>query len=296
MIPPRFDYVRPRSVGEVVTALAEYGEGVEVKLLAGGQSLLPILRLRLASPSVVIDLGEVEELHGARDEGGALVIGATTTHYEVVTSDLVRRYCGLLAEATSTVADPAVRHRGTFGGALAHADPAGDLPAVALACDAVMEVAGPRGRRAVPASEFFLGYLQTAVRPDEVLVEIRVPKLGPGWGYRYQKFHRAAQAWAIVGVAALVRRCDGNISKARIGLTNMGSTPVRAPAAENALRVVPATERSVASAAALAAEGTQPPTDLNGRSDYRQHLARVLTRDAVMAAAHINGSPEGGHD
>jgi aerobic carbon-monoxide dehydrogenase medium subunit len=211
------------------------------------------------------------------------VIGAMTTHDEVLRDPLVRTHCGIIAAATESVADPAVRHRGTFGGALAHADPAGDLPAVAVALGAEFVIAGSGGRRTVAASDFFVDYLQTAVEADELLVEIRVPKLGQGWGYHYEKFHRVAQSWAIVGVAALVQRSNGSISEARIGLTNMGSTPIRASATEAALSG--AEVGSIAAAAEQAAEGTSPASDLNGAADYRQHLARVLTRRAVTAAA-----------
>ena len=286
MIPPQFDCVRPRTVEEAVATL---GENEDAKLLAGGQSLLPILRLRLAYPEVVVDLSRTAGMWGIRDDGDELVIGAMTTHYEVMTSDLVRQHCGLLAEAVSTVADPPVRHRGTFGGALAHADPAGDLPAVALVFGATMVAAGPSGRRHVPASEFFVDYLQTALEPTEVLVEVRIPKLGngSGWGYRYEKFQRVAQAWAIVGVAALVRRSGDLIEEARVGLTNMGATPVRASATDAALTGAGATAAAVADAAALAAEGTSPTSDLSGNADYRQHLARVLTDSALQAAAGI---------
>jgi len=213
------------------------------------------------------------------------VIGAMTTHHDVIHDDLVRAHCGLLAEATETVADPAVRHRGTFGGALAHADPAGDLPAVALALDAEMVVAGGGGRRTVPASEFFVDYLQTAMEPDELLVEVRVPTLGEGWGFHYEKFHRVAQSWAIVGVAAAVRRSNGSIAEARVALTNMGSTPVRASRVEEAL--AGGGSEGIGAAADLAAEGTHAPSDLNGKADYREHLARVLTRRAVVAAAGV---------
>jgi carbon-monoxide dehydrogenase medium subunit len=286
LIPPQFDCVRPRTVDEAVAAL---GDSDDAKLLAGGQSLLPILRLRLAYPEVVIDLSRTAGMWGIREDGDDLVIGAMTTHYEVMTSDLVRRHCGLLAEATSTVADPQVRHRGTLGGALSHADPAGDLPAVALVYGATMVAAGPGGRREVPASEFFIDYLQTALDLTEVLVEIRLPKLGGanGWGYRYEKFQRVAQAWAIVGVAALVRRSGDSIREARVGLTNMGARPLRAAAAEAALSGARAEPAAVEDAAALAADGTSPTSDLNGQADYRQHLARVLTRSAVLAAAEI---------
>jgi carbon-monoxide dehydrogenase medium subunit len=286
VIPPQFDYVRARTVEEAVTAL---GQNDNAKVLAGGQSLLPILRLRLAYPDVIVDLGRATGLWGIRDEGDELVIGAMTRHYEITSSDLVRRHCGLLAEATSTVADPQVRHRGTLGGALSHADPAGDLPATVLALNATMLVAGPDGRRTVPASAFFSDYLQTALEPTEVLAEVRVPKCGADgtWGYRYEKFQRVAQSWAIVGVAALVRRSGGAIAEARVGLTNMGATPLRAAQTEAALAGASATADAVEDAAALAAEGTHPTSDLSGQADYRQHLARVLTRSAVLAAAGI---------
>ena len=280
MIPAQFDYVRAGSVDEAVAALAEHGD--DAKVMAGGQSLIPLLRLRLSYPEVVVDVGRVEEMRGIREDGDHLVIGAMTTHYDVLRDPLVREHAGLIAQATSTVADPAVRHRGTFGGALAHADPAGDLPAVALALEAEFVVAGTGGRRTVPASEFFVDYLQTALEPEEVLAEVRIPK-HTGWGYRYEKFHRVAQSWAIVGVAAVVRRDNGSIAVARIGLTNMGSTPIRATAVEQAL--AGAAPDGVAAAAEHAAEGTSPASDLNGKADYRQHLARVLTRRAVSAAA-----------
>jgi len=280
MIPAQFEYVRPDSVDGVVAALGEGGD--DAKVIAGGQSLIPLLRLRLAYPEVVVDVGRVEEMKGVRDDGAAIVIGAMTTHYEVLRDPLVRAHCGLLAQATETVADPAVRHRGTFGGALAHADPAGDLPAVALALDAEMVLAGSGGRRTVAAADFFLDYLQTAVEPDEVLVEIRLPKLD-GWGFHYEKFHRVAQSWAIVGVAAAVRRSNGSIAEARVALTNMGPAPVRASGVEEAVAGVGL--EGIAAAAERAAAGTSAPSDLNGRSDYREHLARVLTRRALTAAA-----------
>jgi carbon-monoxide dehydrogenase medium subunit len=280
MIPAQFDYVRAGSVDEAVAALAEHGD--DAKVMAGGQSLIPLLRLRLSYPEVVVDVGRVEEMRGVRDDGDHIVIGAMTTHYDVLHDPLVKEHAGLITEATATVADPAVRHRGTFGGALSHADPAGDLPAVAAALQAELVVAGPGGRRTVPASEFFVDYLQTALEPDEVLVEVRIPK-HTGWGYRYEKFHRVAQSWAIVGVAAVVRRDNGSIAEARVGLTNMGSTPIRATAVEAAL--AGASRDGIEAAAEHAAEGTSPASDLNGKADYRQHLARVLTRRAVTAAA-----------
>ena len=281
MIPAQFDYVRAGSVDEAVATLRERGD--DAKVMAGGQSLIPLMRLRLSYPEVVVDAGRVGEMRGVREDGDHLVIGAMTTHYEVIHDALVRQHAGLIAEATEMVADPAVRHRGTFGGALSHADPAGDLPAVALALDAEFVIAGSGGRRTVPAAEFFVDYLQTAIAPDELLVEVRVPKLGAGWGYRYEKFQRVAQSWAIVGVAAAVRRDNGSIAEAHVALTNMGATPVRASAVEQAL--AGAAPDAVASAAERAAEGTSPPSDLNGKADYREHLVRVLTRRAVTAAA-----------
>jgi carbon-monoxide dehydrogenase medium subunit len=287
MIPAAFDYVRAESVDHAVSALAEHGD--EAKVLAGGQSLLPLMRLRLAAPEVVVDVGRLADLRGVRDDGDALVIGALTTHHEVLTNPLVRQHAGLLTEVTATVADPAVRHRGTFGGSLAHADAAGDLPAAALALDAEMVAYGPGGRRVIPAREFFVDYLETALSPDELLVEVRIPKLGAGWGFHYEKLHRVAQAWAIVGVAAALRRDNGSIAEARIGLTNMGRTPLRAGAVEHALAGTDASDdAALTQATDRAADGTTPPSDLSGQADYRQHIARVLTRRAVRHAAGLS--------
>jgi carbon-monoxide dehydrogenase medium subunit len=287
MIPAAFEYVRAESVDAAVAALAEHGD--EAKVLAGGQSLLPLMRLRLAAPEVVVDVGGLADLRGVREDGDALVIGALTTHHEVLNNELVRRHARLLAETTAAVADPAVRHRGTFGGSLAHADPAGDLPATALALGAEMVAQGPGGRRSIPARDFFVDYLETVLSPDELLIEVRVPKFGPEWNFHYEKLHRVAQAWAIVGVAAAVRRDNGSIAEARIGLTNMGTTPLRADAAEQALSGVDASDdAALARAADRAADGTTPPSDLAGQSDYRQHLARILTRRAVRHAAGLD--------
>ena len=285
MIPAEFDYVAPDSLSAAISALTEAGE--DAKVLAGGQSLIPVLRLRLSYPSVLVDLRKLDELRGVREEGGELVIGAMTRHSDVVEDPLVRQHAALVAEATASVADPAVRHRGTFGGALAHADPAGDLAAVALALDATFVAEGPGGRRTIAAPDFFRDYLETALQPDELLVEVRIPKLEGTWGVRYEKFNRVAQAWAIVGVAAAVRRDNGSIAEARIGLTNMGSTPVRATAVEEALRGAPAEAGAIAAAAAHAADGTTPPEDLGGKADYRRHLAQVLTRRALTRAARL---------
>jgi aerobic carbon-monoxide dehydrogenase medium subunit len=285
VIPASFAYARPTSVDEALQAIASGGE--DVKILAGGQSLIPVMRLRLAAPETVVDLGRIPELKGVREDGDAIVIGAMTTHAEVLADPLVRQFALLITEATETVADRQVRHRGTFGGALAHADPAGDLPAVALALDAEFVVAGSGGRRTVPASEFFVDYLTTTLGEGEILVEVRIPKLTGQWGMHYEKFQRVAQAWSIVAVAAAVRRDDGHIAEARIGLTNMGPTPLRARAAEEALAGADASAEAIAAAAERAAEGTSPSSDLNAAADYRQHLARVLTRRAVSKAAGL---------
>jgi carbon-monoxide dehydrogenase medium subunit len=284
MIPAKFDYVRPGSLDEAVRALADGGE--DVKVIAGGQSLLPLLRLRLAYPELLVDVGGISELRGVTDAGDSLLIGAGTTHYQLIHDPLVAEHCGLLAQAARTVADPAIRHRGTLGGALVHADAAGDLPAVALALDATLIARGPSGEREIASADFFVDYLTTTLQPDEILTGIRVPKLG-GWGYRYEKFHRTAQSWATVGVAALVRRSNGSVAEARIGLTNMGTTPVRAMAAEAAAAGSDASRQALQAAADHADAGTNPPGDLHGAPDYRRHLARVLTGRALAAAAGV---------
>jgi carbon-monoxide dehydrogenase medium subunit len=284
MIPAKFDYLAPTSVEDALSALSQHGD--DAKIMAGGQSLLPVLRMRLNAPEVVIDLGRIDSLRGIREDGDALVIGALTTHSEVVTNDLVRRHALLLSAAAAEVADNQIRHRGTIGGACAHADPAGDMGSAALAMDAEFVIAGPGGTRSVPASEFFVDLFETAIGEDEILTELRVPKK-TGWGAHYEKFVRVAHQWPIVAVAAAVKVDGGTISEARVGLTNMGSTPLRARAVEAALVGQPATDEAVRAAAASAAEGTAPPSDLNGDADYRKHLATVLTRRAVLAAAGV---------
>lgn len=281
MIPAAFDYSAPTTVDEAVRALSAAGE--DAKVLAGGQSLLPVLRMRLAAPSTIIDLGKIAELRGVREEGDRLVIGAMTTHYDVQRDPLIADHAALLAKATDTVADPQVRHRGTFGGSIAHADPAGDLLAPALALDAEMVIAGPQGPRTVAAEAFFQDFFTTVLAPNEILVEVRVPKY-TGWHAHYEKLNRVAQAWSIVAVAVAVRVEGGTIAEARVGLTNMAATPVRATAVEQALVGQPATPESIRAAAAHAAEGTSPTPDANADVEYRQELARVLTRRAVTTA------------
>ncbi|WP_435770961.1 FAD binding domain-containing protein [Nocardioides sp. SYSU DS0651] len=290
MIPAAFEYVAPTSVEEALQALREHsGAGEDVKIIAGGQSLLPVLRMRLNAPEWVIDLGRIESLRGVRDAGDHLVVGAMTTHHAVGQDPLVHEHATVVSKAVTHLADAQVRHRGTFGGALAHADPAGDLGAPALALDATFMVQGPGGTRSVPASEFFVDLFETAISEDEILTEVHLPK-HTGWGASYEKFVRIAHQWPVVAVAATVRTEGDTIAEARIGLTNMGSTPLRARAVEEALAGQPATEEAVAAAAAHAAEGTSPPSDLNGDADYRRHLATVLTRRAVLAAAGRNGT------
>ena len=280
MIPLAFDYEVAESVDHAIELLGQHGE--EAKLLAGGHSLLPIMKLRLAAPAVLVDLGRLEDLKYVRDEGDHIAVGAMTRHTDVEHNQLLQEQCGLLAYTTSLVGDPQVRHRGTIGGSIAHGDAASDLPSALLALEGIFVVKGSGGERTVAAADFFEDYLQTALAPDEVLTEIRVPKLGQNASWSYKKFNRRAQDWAVVGAAAVVERSNGSISSARIGLTNMGSTPVRATAAENALSG--ASADSVAEATSSADEGTSPASDIAASSEYRRHLARVLSRRAVEEA------------
>ena len=278
MIPTQFDYVAPTTVEDALSALATHGD--DAKILAGGQSLLPVLRMRLNAPEVVIDLGRIESLRGIRDDGDAIVIGAMTPHSVVGTHPLVEEHALLIHLAVEHLADEQIRHRGTFGGALAHADPAGDLGAPALALGASFVIAGPGGTRTVPADEFFVDLFETAIGDDEILTEVRVPK-HTGWGAHYEKFVRVAHQWPIVAVAATVKGTLGALDDVAIGLTNMGSTPLRARGVEDALRG----GADLAQAAELADQDTNPPSDLNGEASYRRHLSHVLTRRAVTAAA-----------
>ncbi|WP_420436368.1 FAD binding domain-containing protein [Candidatus Poriferisodalis sp.] len=272
MIPAAFDYARAGSAQEAIALLGEHGD--EAKLLAGGHSLLPMMKLRLAVPSVVVDIGRVTDLSYINDGGDHIAIGALTRHRALETSDLLAAECPLLGHVAGEVGDPQVRHRGTIGGSLAHSDPASDLPAAVLALGGTLVAQGPNGSREISAGDFFTGYFESALADDEMLTEIRVPK-APGDGWNYQKFNRRAQDWAIVGVAAV--NVNGGTS---VALVNMGSTPLRAGAVESAL----AGGASAADAAEQAAEGTEAPTDLNATPDYRNHLARVLTRRALEAA------------
>jgi carbon-monoxide dehydrogenase medium subunit len=271
MIPVAFDYERVTSVDEALDLLATHGD--EAKLLAGGHSLLPLMKLRLAVPAVVVDVGRLRDVSYVRDAGDHLAIGALTRHRDLETSDLLAAEVPILAHVAGLVGDPQVRHRGTIGGSLAHGDPASDLPAVVLALGGTLVARSPAGERTIAAQSFFEGFLQTALGPDEMLTEIRVPKASGGWSY--EKFNRRAQDWAIVGVAAVRNGVTG------VALVNMGSTPLRASATEAAL----ASGASAADAAAVAAEGTDPPGDLNASTDFRRHLAAVLVRRALEGAA-----------
>jgi carbon-monoxide dehydrogenase medium subunit len=282
VIPVQFDYMAPVTLEEALTALSQHGD--DAKIIAGGQSLLPVLRMRLNAPEMVIDLGKIDELRGIRDDGDAIVIGAMTPHAVVGSDPLVKEHALLIHKAVEHLADAQIRHRGTFGGALAHADPAGDLGAPALALGAQFVIAGLGGTHTVEADEFFVDLFETAIGDDEILTEVRIPKY-TGWGAHYEKFVRVAHQWPIVAVAAAVRAEGGTIAEARVGLTNMGSTPLRARGVEEALAGQPATADAVRAAAERATEGTNPPSDLNGDADYRRHLAGVLTRRAVLAAA-----------
>ena len=265
MIPAPFEYVAAESASHALELLATHGD--DAKLLAGGHSLLPMMKLRLAVPSVLIDIGPVTELAGIRADGDDLVIGATTRHAEVAASELIRAEAPLLAYSAAQVGDPQIRHRGTIGGSLAHADPAADLPMALTVLGGSVELTGPGGTRSVAADDFFVGYFETGLEPDELLTAVRVPRR-PGAGWGYQKFVRRANDWAIVGAATVA---------GRIALANMGAVPVRARAAEEAL----AGGASPAEAAGLAADGTEPGEDIHADRAFRQHLARVLTRRAL---------------
>ena len=276
MIPAPFDYEVAESAEHAIALL---GEREDAKLLAGGHSLLPAMKLRLARPSVLVDIGRLAELSYVRDEGEYVAIGALTRHGDVHHDPLLQEHCPVVSFAAGTIGDPQVRHRGTIGGTLAYGDPASDLPAVMLALDAEFVVRGQGGERMVPASEFFTGVFQTAIASAEMLVEVRVPKRAAA-GWSYTKMTRRAQDWATVAVAAIVERTNGSVRRASIGLTNMGATPLRASAAEDAL----AGGATIAEAAALIPDGTDPSTDYAASADFRRHLAKVLGRRALEEA------------
>ncbi len=281
MIPAEFDYTAPETLEDAIMALSDGGE--DAKLLAGGHSLLPLMKLRLATPSLLVDLRQVPGLHGIQREDGNWRIGALTPHAELEhTPDL-----GVVSVVAGTIADPQVRNRGTIGGSLAHGDPASDLPAAMLICEASVTLQGAGGQqRTVDIADFFRDYLETAVEPTEVLTEVRMPAYD-GWGYGYEKFNRRSEDWAMVAVCALVHKNGDTVEDVRVGLTNMASVPLRARAVEDALRGQPANAESIARAAEQAAEGTDPPADLNASSEYKRHLARVMCRRALEHAAGL---------
>ena len=273
MIPAAFDYVRAESAEEAISLIGQHGD--EAKFIAGGHSLLPMMKLRLAQPSVLIDIGRLTDLSYIREDGDRIAIGAMTRHMDVETSEVLREHVPLLAHAAGHVGDPQVRHRGTIGGSIAHADPASDLPATTLALGATYVAQGPNGTREIPAADFYRTFFESALEPDEVLTEIRVPKMnGAGWGF--QKFNRRAQDWAIVGVAAW-----RNGSDAGVGLVNMGSTPILATSVAAAI----SGGASPADAAEQATAEAEAQADLNASVEYREHLAKVLTRRALEAAS-----------
>jgi carbon-monoxide dehydrogenase medium subunit len=278
VIPASFDYVAPESLDDALSALR--GGGEDAKLLAGGHSLLPLMKLRLSAPSLLVDLRRVPGLAGIQQENGTVRIGAMTRHVDLANGGL-----GLVSAAAQTIADPQVRNRGTIGGSLVHGDPASDLPAVVMACEGTVTVRGENGQREIAAADLFEDFLTTAVGAGEVLTEIRLPTMA-GYGFGYQKFNRRQEDWAMVAACALVKKgADGSCEDVRIGLTHMGSTPLRATAAEQALRGRPLDAQSIAAAADQAAEGTEPPADLNATAEYKRHLARVLTRRALEDAS-----------
>ncbi len=283
MIPATFGYTRASTIDDAVAALASSDDA---KVLGGGQSLLPVLRLRLNAPELVVDCSGIDEIKSIDGSGDRVVIGSGATHHAVMNDPAVTSSVPLLAQATATVADPQIRHRGTVGGALAHADPRADQPPVALALDAEFTIAGPGGRRTVPAAEFFVGPFETAVGEDELLVSASFPKYD-GWGSHYEKFNRTAQAWSIVGVGAAVRMDSGSIAEVRIGLANVGGTPMRASATEQAL-VGASSMAEIEAACAQAADGLEPFADEDADVEFRKHLVRVLTKRAVARAAGIS--------
>ncbi len=273
MIPAPFDYEVAESLEHAIALL---GSRSDVKLLSGGHSLLPLLRLRVTRPALLVDIARIDGLSYVRDAGDAIAIGALTRHHDVATAPLLQEHNPLVSYSAGLIGDPQVRHRGTIGGSLAHGDPASDLPAVLLALDGEIDIVGPRGTRTVAAAAFFEGVFQTAVAADEIVTEVRVPKLTGDHGWSYLKFRRRAQDWATVGVAVVTERKNGG-RKAAISLVNMGATPLRAHAAEEAVA-------SGGDPGAVAADGTDPPSDTNASAEYRRHLAGVLVRRAVEEA------------
>jgi carbon-monoxide dehydrogenase medium subunit len=280
MIPAEFDYAAPETLDEAIRMLDENGD--EAKLLAGGHSLVPLMKLRLAAPALLVDMRKIPGLHGIQRDDGTWRIGAMTPHAAVEDTPEL----GIFSRVAATIADRQVRNRGTLGGSLAHGDPASDLPAILLITEGSVTLQGSGGQRTVQAAELFRDYLETAIEPGEVLTEVRIPAYD-GWGFSYQKFNRRSEDWAMVAVSALLKQSGGTCEDVRVGLTNMASVPLRAGAVEEALRGQTLNADSIATAADLAADGTDPPADLNASSDYKRHLARVLCRRALTEAAGL---------
>jgi len=280
MIPAEFDYVAPETLEDAMQALASGGE--DAKPLAGGHSLIPLMKLRLASPSLLVDLRRIPGLHGVQRENGDWRIGAMTPHAQLEHAPEL----GILSRAAGTIADPQVRNRGTIGGSLSHGDPASDLPGVLLISEGTVTITGRDGPRSVAAADLFRDYLDTAVGAGEILTEVRIPALD-GWGFGYEKFNRRSEDWAMVAVSAVVKQTGDICEDVRVGLTNMANVPVRASGVEEALRGQPLNAETIGRAAEQAAEGTDPPADLNATSDYKRHLARVLCRRALTEAAGL---------
>jgi carbon-monoxide dehydrogenase medium subunit len=287
MIPAAFEYQAPGSVADAIKLLGELGE--RGKVLAGGHSLIPIMKLRLAQPEVLVDIGGIPELREVRAEGDTIAIGALVTHARVLADSAIREGCAVLSETAHEIGDIQVRNRGTIGGSLAHADPAADYPATILALDAEIVAQGPKGRRTIKATDFFTGMLSTALAPDELLVEVRVPRLGRGSGGAYLKMPNKASHYAVVGVAAVVRVEGGKVSSVAVGITGAGSQPIRASAVERALQGQSASAEAIAKASESAAEGLDLLADIHGSAEYRAHIARVFTRRAIEAAVQKAG-------
>jgi carbon-monoxide dehydrogenase medium subunit len=283
MIPPSFDYHAPRSVGEAVSLLGSL-DG-EAKILAGGHSLLPMMKLRFAQPTHLIDINRIPELRGVCEDGAEVVIGAMTVENELIASAVLQARVPLLAEAPKLIADPQVRNRGTIGGDIAHGDPANDHPALALAVDATFVLEGPQGRRSVKADDFFLGTFATALADDEIMVAIRVPAFAPGTGWAYEKLKRKTGDWATAGAAVVLRMSGGSVTHARIGLTNVGPTALRAASAESALIGQPLSEASIGAAAQAAMAICDPAEDLRGDVEYKTAMAGEMLKRAIRAAA-----------
>jgi len=279
MIPASFDYVVPRTLPEAIAELVKHGP--EAKVLAGGHSLIPLMKLRLSTPSFLVDIGRLGNLNYIREEDGHIAIGALTSHHDIEFSELLKNKLPLLTSAASQIGDPQVRNRGTIGGAASHADPFGDFPACLLALDAEFKVVGERGDRTITAKDFFVDTFTTSLEPNEILREIRIATPAPGSRATYLKFSRRSQDWAIVAVAAQVRVTGHEVSQVAVGLTGMGNRPLRASGVEQALRGKAGHDDEIRQAAERAAEGTDPQEDLNGSPDYRRHLAQVLTRRAL---------------